>query len=62
MSQALEKWYTKRGRVGQVVVQVNLYARTSHSSALAAAHLHRELNLLCLLFFPRPDAPEEEAF
>lgn len=32
MSQALEKWYTKRGRVGQVVAQVTLYAQLPHNS------------------------------
>lgn len=52
MSQALEKWYTKGGHVGQVVVQVNLHAQTTHNSAFAAAHLHRELNLLCGFFLP----------
>lgn len=62
MSQALEKWYTKRGRVGQVVGQVDLYAQTSHNSAFAAARLHREPNRPRVLFSPRPDASEEEAF
>lgn len=51
MSQALEKWFTKRGRVGQVVVRVNLYARPTILLFFAAACWHRELNLLWVLFF-----------
>lgn len=39
MSQALEKWYTKRGRVGQVVVQVTLYEQLPHNSTFGCCCL-----------------------